>query len=110
MATPPAAMPDQADTGGFGRVDPRAGQREAQGVSDADETGEALAGPAAGDDPEVDFRLAQSRSLRCDPDVARHGEFESAAEAVAVDHREDRLRRPIHGVVERAMLVHPPLF
>jgi len=99
----------EADPEGLVRIDAVSCQGQLHRLAEPDETGETLASASAGDDPDVDFRLAERRAARCDADVAGHGEFEAAAEAIAVDHRDDRLRQPVDRVIDRAVLVHAPL-
>ena len=53
---------------------------------------------AAGDEAEIDLRLAEARLVGGDAHVAGHRELAAAAEAKAVDHRDHRLREGGHDV------------
>ena len=76
-------------------------QVEQHRAARADEARQALRAAAAGDQPELDLRLAELRVVGADPDVAAHRELEAAAEAVAVDRRDERRARRVHPVAER---------
>jgi hypothetical protein len=70
----------------------------------ADEPGHALAAAEAGRDPEVRLRLPHPRRFLEDPEVTGHGDLTAAADGVAVDGGDDRLRKaldlPHDGVAE----------
>ena len=99
----------EPDPKGFGSVDAVAGEGELHRVAESDEAGQPLAPAATGNDSDVQLRLSQGCAARGDSDVAGHREYESATETIAVDHRDDRLRHSVHGVVQRAVFVHAPL-
>src|SRR5439155_16000688 len=82
------------------RVDRVPGVDHLRGPSKSDQTRQTLATAEAGDNPDIDLRLAELRSVRRDPDVAREGEFASASEGVAVDRRQDGLVARGHRVPE----------
>ena len=67
---------------------------------------ESLRAAPAGDDAEVDLRLAESRLARCVADVAAERELAAAAEREAVDRGDRRLRhrleQPADLVAERS--------
>src|SRR5206468_2867322 len=54
-----------------------------------------------GEQPELDLGRPELRVLRGDDDVAAEREAESASERVAVEARDERLRRALHGLEER---------
>ena len=56
----------------------------------ADRPRQALRAAGAGDEAELDLRLAELRRLRGDDHVAEHRQLAAAAEAVAGDRRDDR--------------------
>ena len=78
-------------------------------MPEADEPGKPLAASAARNDADVDLRLSELRVFRRDADVARHRELASAAKAVAVDHRDQGLRKSVYDVVERGVAICIPL-
>jgi hypothetical protein len=84
--------------GGLDRVSLRA---HLQGLADAGQPGQPLGPAGAGDDPELDLRLAHLRGRHRDPVVAGHGDLEAAAESRAVDRTHDRLREVLEGAEER---------
>ena len=73
----------------------------------ADCPGQALGATGAGQDAEVDLRLAELRGFRRDDDVARHRELAAAAEAIARDGRDERRAQRANRVpaVDAAALV-----
>ena len=83
---------DEADLLRLGRLDHVAGEDHPHRVTHADEPRQALGAAAAGDQAEVDLRLAETGLVGGDPHVARHRELAAAAETEAVDHRDHRLR------------------
>src|SRR6185369_10251369 len=81
---------DEADGRGLVRADHLSGEDQLHRLALADEPGQPLRAAAAGDDAEVDLGLPELRLLRGDPDVTRERELAPAAEAEAVDRRDDR--------------------
>ncbi len=79
-------------------VDEVTGHVEQHRSSRAHEPGEPLRPAASRDQPELDLRLAELRVLGRDADVAAHRELEPAAEAEAVDRRDERRPRGVHPV------------
>ena len=57
----------------------------------AEHMGQSLRAAAAGNDPQIDFRLAEARGFRCDDDVAAHRQLAAAAESEAADRGDHRL-------------------
>src|SRR5207248_7352466 len=57
-------------------------------------TGQALCPAGAGNDPEVNLRLAELRGLRGDDDVADHRELAASAEGLSGDRRDYRRLDP----------------
>src|SRR5882724_10558967 len=51
---------------------------------------QSLRAAAAGDDAEVDFRLTESRGLRCNDDVAAHCQFTAATKGETANGSDDR--------------------
>src|ERR1700674_1331433 len=82
---------DEPDTIGLLRADRLAGQNELQGATLADETWQALRSAAARNESERDFGLAELRTVRRDPDRARHRRLTATAERETIDGRDDRL-------------------
>ena len=70
-------------------------------AADADEAGETLGAAAAGDQAELDLRLAELGVVGADAHVAAHRELEPAAEAVAVDRGHERRVGRIHAAADR---------
>ena len=85
-------------------VDELAGHVEEVRAPEPDEAGKPLRAAAAGNEAELDLGLTELRVLRSNADVAAHGELEAAAEAEAVDRRDERLVRGVH---PRAELLDP---
>src|SRR6187549_4136895 len=56
----------------------------------ADQAGQALGAAEAGDDPQLDLRLAEDGRLGADPHVAGHRQLAAAAESDRVDRRHRR--------------------
>ena len=57
--------------------------------------------PPPGNQPELDLGLAELGVVGADAHVAAHRELEPAAEAVALDRRDERRARGVHAVAER---------
>ena len=78
-----------------------------EGLLDPDQARQALGSAGAGNDAELDLRLAELRGRYGDPVVAGLGQFEAAAERRAVDRRNHRLGASLDrglNVVERGPL------
>src|SRR6266496_2037724 len=82
---------DESDTIGLLRGDRLSGQDELQRATLADETRQALCSAAARNESERDFGLAELRTVRRDPDRARHRRLTATAERETIDRRDDRL-------------------
>ena len=80
---------DEPETMRLLRADLLAGQKELERPAGADKTRQPLRAAVAGDEPEVDLRLAELRRVGGDAQRARHRQLAAAAERVAVD-RGDR--------------------
>ena len=71
-----------------------AGHHHLEGLGLADEAGQASGAAGPGEHTEVDLGQADLAAvLAGDADVRGHGDFETAADSVAVDGRDDDLRR-----------------
>jgi hypothetical protein len=66
----------------------------------AGQPGQPLSPPGSGDDAEVDFRLSDLCVSRRDAEVAGHRHFETSSERVAMDRRNERLRRVLEALQE----------
>ena len=86
------------------RLDQVAGEDQLHRLSFANQAREALSASAAGNDAEVDFRLAEFRCIAGNSQIARHREFHAAAETEPVDHGNDRLREIFDGIESAAAL------
>ena len=73
------------------RGDLFAGQQQFERAPLADDPRQPLRAGVAGDEPEIDFRLAELRGVGGDPDRARHRELAAAAQREAVDRGNDGL-------------------
>ena len=82
---------DEADAVRLSAIDHAAGEDHVHGFGLADGLGEADGATHAGRDAELDFRLAELRLVRCDDQVAHHGEFAPTTKGEAVDCRDDGL-------------------
>src|SRR6202521_5957098 len=82
---------DEPDTKGLLRADRLSGQDELQRATLANETWQALRSAAARNESERDFGLAELRTLRRDPDRARHRRLTATAERETIDGRDNRL-------------------
>ena len=76
---------NQAAALGLLRVHHAAGQDHVHGLGLADRAGEALRAADAGDDAELDFRLAEFGVVGSDDEIALHGQLATAAEREARD-------------------------
>ncbi len=54
--------------------------------------------PPRRDNPQFDLRLTELGGLRCNDQVADHGQFAAAAQAVAADRGHDRFGDLLHGI------------
>ena len=95
---------DEAGALGFLRVHHAAGQDQVHRFGLADRAGQPLRAADAGNDAELDFRLAELRVVGGDDEVALHGEFAAAAERKARDRGDHRLARrggaiPVRGEI-----------
>ena len=68
-----------------------AGQQHLERAAAADQPRQPLRAGVAGDDAEIDLRLAEARGVGGDPDRAGHRQLAAAAEREAVDRGNDRL-------------------
>ncbi len=84
---------DEAGALGFGGVHHAAGQHHLHRLGLADEAGQALRAAGAGDDAELDLRLAELRRVGGEDEVAHHRQFAAAAQREAGDRRDHRLAR-----------------
>ena len=91
---------DQAPVVRGAGVDEVAGHVQEHRAADADEPGEALRAAAAGNQPELDLRLPELSVVGRNPDVAAHRDLEPAAQAVALDRRDERSPRRVHAIPE----------
>ena len=82
---------DQADAVGLLCADHLPGEDQLQRPALADQPGQALRSPAAGDDADRDLRLAELGGLDGEPDGAGHRHLAAAAERKAIDRRDHRL-------------------
>ena len=94
-------LADQAAALGLGRVHHPAGQAEIHRLGLADRPGHALGAARAGDDAEVDLRLAEPRRVGGDDEVAHHRQLAAAAEREARDRGDHRLPDPQHRLPAR---------
>src|SRR6266536_1046442 len=83
---------DEADPERLVGIDVAPPVEEVLGDSDANEAGQALRPAPAGNDAEVDLRLAELRGRGRVADVTRERELAAAAESEAVDRGDRRLR------------------
>lgn len=83
-------LADEAVLVGVLRVDALGEKYQPAGHLVADDAGQPLGPAPAGNDTEVDLRLADDGVLGGDPQVAGQREFTPAAEGVAVDRGDDR--------------------
>ena len=83
---------DQPDLERLRRPHVPAGEDEVLGLGRADQPGEPLGAAGARDDPEQDLRLSDAGVVPGDAEVRGHREFQPAAERVAGDRGDDRLR------------------
>src|SRR5690606_30574405 len=67
-------------------------QDQSQGAAAADQSRQPLRAAAARQDAQLDLRLPELRRASSDADVACECQLAAAAERVAVDHRDRRLR------------------
>ncbi len=81
---------DQPEPLGLAGVDRPPGQDQLHRPGLADRPGQALRAAGAGDDPELDLRLAERRVVTGDDEVALHRELAAAAEGEAAHGRDDR--------------------
>ena len=88
---------DQADRERLVGLHEPAGEDQVLGLAGPDQPGQPLGAAGAGDDAEQDLGLAQHRVVGRDPDVGAQRELAAAAERVAGDRGDDRLRDPRHG-------------
>src|SRR5215213_5120423 len=70
----------------------------------SDEWGQPLRAAPAGRNPQTDFRLRKAGILRGETNIAGEGKFATAAECIAIDRGDDRLRQAFDGVGERLPL------
>src|SRR5918993_3543645 len=92
---------------GLLRTDVPAGEDQVLGLGRADQPRQALGPTGARDDPEQDLRLADLRARAHDPEVGAEGELVAAAEGVAGDGGDDRLR-DVGDRPERVLQLAPP--
>ena len=78
---------------GFGGIHHAAGQNQIHRFGLADRARQPLRAADAGNDPELDLRLAELGILGGDHDVALHGELAAAAERETGHRGDDRLAR-----------------
>ena len=96
----------QADRERSLRVDDLARQDHLDRFAFADQTSQPLRAAAARNNSEIDFGLAERSFVAGDAHVARERDFTTAAEAIAVHHRDDWLRKTIDGVEKRSIQHH----
>ena len=82
-----------------------AGQVHLERLGLAHQPRQPLRAAEAGDDPEVDLRLAERRRLGREPEVARHRQLTAAAEGDAVDRRDRGRARRLHLAQHRVAAV-----
>ena len=85
---------DETRALGLGRVHHAAGEAQIHRLGFADEAGEPLGAAGAGNDAELDFRLAEFGAVGGEDEVAHHRQFAAAAEREARDRGDDRLAQP----------------
>ncbi len=82
---------DEAETQSFGGGDHLPGKEELERGGGADEAREPLRSSVAGDEAELDLRLAEARGFAGEPQVTGECELAAAAEGEAVDEGDDGL-------------------
>ena len=85
-------LADKASCEGFGGIDGPAGVDQLLGICHCGHSCEALRAAPARDDPQVDLRLAELHGRGGNTKVSSERELAAAAECVAVDRRDGRLR------------------
>ena len=91
-------LADEAHRERLGGADRLAGEAEPHRLELADRAGQALGAAGARHDADADLGLAELCAFARDQDVAAHRELEAAAERIAVDRGDHRLRRARHGL------------